>query len=86
MAEAVGDLPLAIEQAGSLLADTGMAVDKYLRLLGERAQDVLGNASAQPQVGAADPRVPLTVCVSRPTFRARGESADPGDQTASRPL
>src|SRR6185312_14932554 len=33
--------PLAIEQARSLLADTGMAVDKYLRLLAERAQDVL---------------------------------------------
>jgi tetratricopeptide (TPR) repeat protein len=41
VAEAVGDLPLAIEQAGSLLADTGMAADKYLRLLAERAQDVL---------------------------------------------
>jgi tetratricopeptide (TPR) repeat protein len=41
VAEAVGDLPLAVEQAGSLLADTGMAVDKYLRLLAERAQDVL---------------------------------------------
>ena len=41
MADAVGDLPLAIDQAGSLLADTGMAVDKYLRLLAERAQDLL---------------------------------------------
>ena len=41
VADAVGDLPLAIEQAGSLLADTGMAVDKYLRLLAERAHDVL---------------------------------------------
>ena len=41
VAEAVGDLPLAVEQAGSLLADTGMAVGKYLRLLAERAQDVL---------------------------------------------
>ena len=41
VADAVGDLPLAVEQAGSLLADTGMAVDKYLRLLAERAQDVL---------------------------------------------
>jgi Tetratricopeptide repeat len=39
--EAVGDLPLAVEQAGSLLADTGLAVDKYLRLLAERARDVL---------------------------------------------
>src|SRR5215203_1024688 len=41
VADALGDLPLAVEQAGSLLADTGMTVDKYLRLLGERAQDVL---------------------------------------------
>ena len=39
MAEAVGDLPLAVEQAGSLLADTGMAVDRYLRLLSERAHE-----------------------------------------------
>ena len=41
VADAVGDLPLAVEQAGSLLADTGMAVDEYLWLLAERAQDVL---------------------------------------------
>ena len=36
VADAVGDLPLAVEQAVSLIADTGMAVDKYLRLLAER--------------------------------------------------
>ena len=41
VADAVGDLPLAVEQAGSLLADTGLAVDKYLRLLAVRAHDVL---------------------------------------------
>jgi tetratricopeptide (TPR) repeat protein len=41
LAEAVGDLPLAVEQVGSQLADTGMAVDVYLRLLAERAEDVL---------------------------------------------
>ena len=41
VADAVGDLPLAIEQAGSLMADTGMTADKYLRLLTERAHDVL---------------------------------------------
>src|SRR4029079_9980606 len=35
VADAVGDLPLAIEQGGSLLADTGMAADTYLRLLAE---------------------------------------------------
>ena len=55
VADAVGDLPLAVEQAGSLLADTGMAVDKYLRLLAERAQDVLDHdpGGAYPQSLAA---------------------------------
>ena len=47
VAEAVGDLPLAVEQAGSLLADTGLGVDKYLRLLAERAHDVLGHDPGQ---------------------------------------
>jgi hypothetical protein len=55
VAEAVGDLPLAVEQAASLLADTGLAVDKYLRLLAERAQDVLDHdpGGAYPQSVAA---------------------------------
>ena len=55
VAEAVGDLPLAIEQAGSLLADTGMTVDKYLRLLAERAHDLLDHdlGGAYPQSVAA---------------------------------
>jgi tetratricopeptide (TPR) repeat protein len=55
VADAVGDLPLAVEQAGSLLADTGMAVDEYLRLLTERAQDVLDHdpGGAYPQSVAA---------------------------------
>jgi tetratricopeptide (TPR) repeat protein len=55
VAGAVGDLPLAVEQAGALIADTGMAVDKYLRLLGERAHDVLDHdpGGAYPQSLAA---------------------------------
>ena len=55
VAEAVGDLPLAVEQAGSLLADTGMTADKYLRLLAERAHDVLDHdpGGAYPQSVAA---------------------------------
>jgi tetratricopeptide (TPR) repeat protein len=55
VADAVGDLPLAVEQAGSLIADTGMAVNKYLRLLAERAQDVLDHdpGGAYPQSVAA---------------------------------
>jgi hypothetical protein len=55
VAAAVGDLPLAVEQAGSLLADTGLTVDKYLRLLAERAHDLLDHdpGSAYPQSLAA---------------------------------
>jgi Tetratricopeptide repeat/Domain of unknown function (DUF4062)/NB-ARC domain len=55
VAEAIGDLPLAIEQAGSLLADTGMAVDRYLWLLSERAHDVLDHdpSGVYPQSVAA---------------------------------
>ena len=55
VAEAVGDLPLAVEQAGSLLADTGLTVEKYLRLLAERAQDLLDHdpGGAYPQSLAA---------------------------------
>ena len=51
VADAVGDLPLAVEQAGSLLADTGMAVEDYLRLLAERAHEVLDHqpGGAYPQ-------------------------------------
>ncbi|HWI00323.1 MAG TPA: FxSxx-COOH system tetratricopeptide repeat protein [Propionibacteriaceae bacterium] len=41
VAAAVGDLPLAVEQVGSLLADTGLDADSYLRLLADRAQDLL---------------------------------------------
>jgi hypothetical protein len=55
VAGAVGDLPLAVEQAGSLLADTGLTVDKYLRLLAERAYDLLDHdpGGAYPQSLAA---------------------------------
>ena len=42
VADAVGDLPLAIDQAGSLLASTPMDVETYLRLLAERAEDAFG--------------------------------------------
>ena len=41
VAAAVGDLPLAVGQAGSLLNDAGLKVETYLRLLDERATDVL---------------------------------------------
>ncbi|KAB2351373.1 FxSxx-COOH system tetratricopeptide repeat protein [Actinomadura rudentiformis] len=41
LAEALGDLPLALEQAGALQAETGMTVEEYLRLLKERTGQLL---------------------------------------------
>lgn len=41
LAEALGDLPLALEQAGALQAETGMTVTDYLRLLGREAAKLL---------------------------------------------
>lgn len=35
LAQELGDLPLALEQAGALQAETGMSTDEYLRLLEE---------------------------------------------------
>ncbi|MER6632702.1 FxSxx-COOH system tetratricopeptide repeat protein [Streptomyces sp. NPDC000987] len=41
LAEALGDLPLAIEQAAAWHAETGMPVEEYLRLLDEKRVDLL---------------------------------------------
>jgi tetratricopeptide (TPR) repeat protein len=41
LAQELGDLPLALEQAGALQAETGMSVDEYLRLLKEQTAHVL---------------------------------------------
>jgi hypothetical protein len=40
VAAAVGDLPLAVEQAGAMLADTALTTDVLLRLLAESAERV----------------------------------------------
>ncbi|WP_437095324.1 FxSxx-COOH system tetratricopeptide repeat protein [Streptomyces sp. enrichment culture] len=41
LAEALGDLPLAVEQAGAWRAVTGMLVDDYLQLLAQRSPEIL---------------------------------------------
>ncbi|MGW8988453.1 FxSxx-COOH system tetratricopeptide repeat protein [Streptomyces zhihengii] len=42
VADAVGDLPLAVEQAAAWLAETAMPTDAYLEQLTEQTTDVLG--------------------------------------------
>jgi tetratricopeptide (TPR) repeat protein len=51
LAEELGDLPLALEQAGALQAETGMSVDEYLRLLKEHAAEIMaeGRSAEYPQ-------------------------------------
>ncbi|MEU4441719.1 FxSxx-COOH system tetratricopeptide repeat protein [Actinosynnema sp. NPDC050801] len=48
IAEALGDLPLAVDQAAALLADTNITAETYLALLAERTHDLLarGQTSA----------------------------------------
>ncbi|MFF4801661.1 FxSxx-COOH system tetratricopeptide repeat protein [Streptomyces sp. NPDC001351] len=41
LADALGDLPLAVEQAGAWLGVTGMLVDEYLELLAQRSPEIL---------------------------------------------
>ncbi|MGW6009249.1 FxSxx-COOH system tetratricopeptide repeat protein [Streptomyces sp. NPDC055210] len=41
LAEVLGDLPLAVEQAGAWRAVTGMLVDEYLDLLAQRSPEIL---------------------------------------------
>ncbi len=41
LASELGDLPLALEQAAALLAETGMSIEQYMRLLREHATQLL---------------------------------------------
>lgn len=51
LAKELGHLPLALEQAGAMLAETGMPADEYLRLLKEHAQEIMneGPPSGYPR-------------------------------------
>jgi tetratricopeptide (TPR) repeat protein len=45
LAEALGDLPLAIEQAATWRAETGMPVGEYLRLFEEKVAEILDTSA-----------------------------------------
>jgi hypothetical protein len=69
VAAALGDLPLAVEQAGSLLADAQVDAATYLRLLGERADELLDQGHDGPY--------PLSVTASWEVGFDRLAAADP---------
>ena len=51
LAKELGHLPLALEQAGAMLAETGMPADEYLRLLKDHAAEIMseGPPSGYPR-------------------------------------
>jgi hypothetical protein len=51
LAEQLGDLPLALEQAGAVLQESGMPVEEYLRLLEEQVSQIMeeGKPPEYPQ-------------------------------------
>ena len=55
LARELGHLPLALEQAGAMLAETGMPADEYLRLLKEHAAEIMneGPPSGYPHTMTA---------------------------------
>ena len=61
VAEALGDLPLALAQAGAHLADTTIGVQGYLTLLAERTRDLLaqGACATYPVSLAASVQIAL---------------------------
>ena len=75
VAEAVGDLPLALDQAGLLLATTPMDVPTYLQLLAERAADTFDHdpRRAYPSSLTASWAVASTSCTP---VTARAGAAD----------
>ena len=46
LAERLGDLPLALDQAGAMLAETGMPVDEYLRLIDEQIVKIMAEGKS----------------------------------------
>jgi tetratricopeptide (TPR) repeat protein len=46
LADKLGDLPLALEQAGAVVAETGMPVDDYLRLVDQETRKILAEGKS----------------------------------------
>ncbi|GAA4630367.1 hypothetical protein GCM10023196_055450 [Actinoallomurus vinaceus] len=70
LADALGDLPLALDQAGAMQSETGMPVDEYLELL----QHQTGKLLAEGRPMAYD--VPLTATWTLSVSRLREEQPD----------
>jgi tetratricopeptide (TPR) repeat protein len=70
LAEALGDLPLALEQAGALQVETGMSAEVYLDLLEGETAKLLGEG------GSADYPVPVAAAWSVSVSRLSAQLPD----------
>ena len=69
LAEELGDLPLALDQAAALLTETVMTVDIYLRLLSEESDRILGENPA-----SSDYPLPVAVAWSLSVTRLQKQA------------
>ena len=72
LAEALGDLPLAVEQAAAWRAQTGMPIDEYLQLLDQNVADLLGD-QADSQLSVSGRHRSVVAAWSVPLNRLRIE-------------
>jgi tetratricopeptide (TPR) repeat protein len=71
LAEALGDLPLALEQAAAYLEETATRADEYLDLLGEHAHDLLDEGRP-----VSEQTIATTWTVSLQRLREQAPSAE----------
>ncbi len=54
LAEELGDLPLALEQAGAYMGETGMSLTEYLELFRRRREELLGKGEPTGYTGTVE--------------------------------
>jgi tetratricopeptide (TPR) repeat protein len=76
LAELLGDLPLALEEAAAYLEETGTGLDEYLKLVQERAREVFGLDQPPAHEHGDQRRVATTWSVSLDRVRAEAPAVE----------
>jgi tetratricopeptide (TPR) repeat protein len=76
LAEALGDLPLALEDAAAYVEATGIGLDDYLRLLGERMVELFGLDAPADDAHADERRVASIWSASLDRVRVEAPGAE----------
>jgi tetratricopeptide (TPR) repeat protein len=76
LAELLGDLPLALEEAAAYLEETGLGLDEYLELVRERARELFGLDQPTDDEHGDQQRVATVWSVSLDRVRAEAPAAE----------